>query len=761
MPRPGEPYYVTTPIYYVNGEPHLGHAYTTIAADVATRHARRSGADAFLLTGTDEHGQKVQQAAAAAGVSPKEWADPIAARFRELAHDIEATNDFFIRTTDPEHEAFVQRFVERMRERGDLYEGTYSGLYCTACEAFYNEDDLVDGRCPEHGTVPVFTEERNTFFRLSAYADALLERYAADPPFVLPQTRLNEVRSHVEGGLQDVSITRESVNWGVPLPWDSSQAIYVWIDALINYTSALTYARPGEDLTARLWPARWQLLGKDILRFHAVIWPAMLLSAGYELPRQLFIHGMLAGQDGHRMSKTRGNAMDYRPVADGLRAGRAALLPAARGRLRPGRRRRLLGHARPLPQRSRQRARQPRVAQHRDGDALPRRRHPGGGPCCRARRAGGRGHGRLRAALRAPGLHGRARARVGARARAQPLRRGARAVGAREERRSGAAAALDETLATLTEGVRVLAVLLWPYLPSKAPLMLAAIGEATDDVGFDRAVLGERQRSLGRCVGRAALPARRRASGVIDTHAHLQGLDGGPGAAIEEAAEAGVERIVCVGDSPELAEEAIGLARTHPGVFATVGLHPHRADLWDDALRARLDALLGDPAAVAVGECGLDYYRDRASRSAQAAAFAGQVELAQQHGKPLVIHTREAADDTLAVLREAGCAVVLHCFSLPEHLEEVVERGWYVSFAGNVTYPSAAPLAAAAAAVPAELLLLETDCPYLSPVPHRGKPNRPRYVLETLGAVAAMRGVAVPELAAQVEANAARVFALP
>ena len=380
--------------------------------------------------------RRSQQAAAAAGVSPKEWADPIAARFRELAHDIEATNDFFIRTTDPEHEAFVQRFVERMRERGDLYEGTYSGLYCTACEAFYNEDDLVDGRCPEHGTVPVFTEERNTFFRLSAYTDALLERYAADPPFVLPQTRLNEVRSHVEGGLQDVSITRESVNWGVPLPWDSSQAIYVWIDALINYTSALTYARPGEDLTARLWPARWQLLGKDILRFHAVIWPAMLLSAGYELPHQLFIHGMLAGQDGHRMSKTRGNAMDYRPVAtaygpDALRyyllrevafgqdggVGYSGMHDRYHGDLANE-----LGN---LVSRS--------IAMV---DALPRRRHPDGGPGARARRAGGRGRRRLRAALRAPRLHGRARARVGARARAQPLRRGACAVGAREERRA-------------------------------------------------------------------------------------------------------------------------------------------------------------------------------------------------------------------------------------------------------------------------------------------------------------------------------------
>jgi TatD DNase family protein len=248
---------------------------------------------------------------------------------------------------------------------------------------------------------------------------------------------------------------------------------------------------------------------------------------------------------------------------------------------------------------------------------------------------------------------------------------------------------------------------------------------------------------------------------VIDTHAHLQGLDGGPGAAIAEAAAAGVARIVCVGDSPELAEGAIALARAHPGVFATAGLHPHRAELWDDGVRARLDELLADPAVVAVGECGLDHYRERAGREAQAVAFAGQVELAERHGKPLVIHTREAADDTLAVLRETAAAVVLHCFSLPEHLDEAVARGWYCSFAGNVTYPSAADLAAAARSVPAELLLLETDCPYLSPVPYRGKPNRPAYVLDTLRFVAGLRGVAPEELAGVVEANAARAFALP
>jgi TatD DNase family protein len=248
---------------------------------------------------------------------------------------------------------------------------------------------------------------------------------------------------------------------------------------------------------------------------------------------------------------------------------------------------------------------------------------------------------------------------------------------------------------------------------------------------------------------------------VIDTHAHLQGLEGGAGAAIADALAAGVERIVCIGDSPELAEEAIDLARAHPGVVATAGLHPHRAEEWSEDVRARLDALLADPAVVAVGECGLDYYRDRAPHAAQAVAFAGQVELAERHRKPLVIHTREAAADTLGVLRSAGTEVILHCFSLPEHLDEVIERAWYVSFAGNVTYPSATALAGAARRVPAELLLLETDCPYLSPVPYRGKPNRPHYVLETLRAVAAMRGVTAGELAAQVEANAARVFALP
>jgi TatD DNase family protein len=247
---------------------------------------------------------------------------------------------------------------------------------------------------------------------------------------------------------------------------------------------------------------------------------------------------------------------------------------------------------------------------------------------------------------------------------------------------------------------------------------------------------------------------------VIDTHAHLQGLAGGPDAAIERATSAGLRRIVCVGDDPDKARAAIELAERHEEVFATVGLHPHQATEWDAALRDDLRLLADHPRVVAVGETGLDYYRHRAPHDVQAKAFQGQIRLAEEARLPLVIHTREAADDTLAALRAATCPVVLHCFSLPEHLDEAVERGWYVSFAGNVTYPSATALQEAARRVPGELLLLETDCPYLAPVPHRGRPNQPEYVLDTLRFVAALRETDEAGLGAQVEANAARVFGL-
>ncbi len=301
-------FYVTTPIYYVNDRPHIGHAYTTVAADILARHHRQRGEETFFLTGVDEHATKVWRAAEERGVTVQEFVDEIAVAWRDLPLRLNAQTDFFIRTSDDGHKTFVREFLQKIYDAGDVYEDVYAGHYCVGCEEFKSEDELVDGRCPIHGTVAEWIEEKNYFFRLSKYQDKLLELYAQEG-FVLPEFRRNEVRSFVEGGLRDFSISRAGQPWGIPLPWDETQVAYVWADALVNYLSALTYARPGENLIDEFWPEVRHLLGKDIIRFHCVYWPAMLLSAGYSVPKQLFAHGWLLLDD-LKISKSLGNAVD-------------------------------------------------------------------------------------------------------------------------------------------------------------------------------------------------------------------------------------------------------------------------------------------------------------------------------------------------------------------------------------------------------------------------------------------------------------------
>ncbi len=310
------PYYVTTPIYYVNGEPHLGHAYTTIAADVLARHMRQRGEDVFFLTGTDEHGEPVAQEAERLGITPRELGDANAVRFKELAATLNVTNDFFIRTTDPEHMAKVAEVVQRIYANGHVYAGHYEGWYCPRCADFKTESELEEGnRCPIHKIVLEIEQEDNWFFRLSTFQEPLERLYADRPDFVTPQNRYNEALAFIRSGLRDLSLSRQRLKWGVPVPWDPTQVIYVWIDALLNYYTALSYARPGEDLTERFWPADVHLIGKDILKFHAVIWPAMLMAAGLEVPRRVTIHGyLLLGE--HKMSKSLGNVIDPFQVAD-------------------------------------------------------------------------------------------------------------------------------------------------------------------------------------------------------------------------------------------------------------------------------------------------------------------------------------------------------------------------------------------------------------------------------------------------------------
>ena len=303
-------FYLSTPIYYVNDAPHIGHAYTTVAGDVLTRWHRQRGESVFFLTGTDEHGQKVLNTAEKNGVAPQDWCDRLVEdSWKPVWKALNIANDDFIRTTEPRHMERVQRFLSGLKDQGHIYSGKYEGPYCIGCEEFKLPGDLLDGGlCPIHSKPCEILSEENWFFRLSAFVPQLLEHYKTNPSACEPTSARNEVVAFLEGEVQDLSISRSTFDWGIPVPWDTKQVIYVWFDALLNYATAVGLGdeagSEGAAKFAQTWPADVHLVGKDILRFHAVIWPAMLMAAGLPLPKKVFAHGwLLVG--GEKMSKSK------------------------------------------------------------------------------------------------------------------------------------------------------------------------------------------------------------------------------------------------------------------------------------------------------------------------------------------------------------------------------------------------------------------------------------------------------------------------
>ena len=309
--------YYTTPIYYVNGEAHIGHAYTTFITDMLARYSRLKGEKTYFLTGTDEHGQKIEESAAKAGKPTQQFADEISATFKDLWDEFGISYDQFIRTTDEEHKVGVQHAFKKMFDKGDIYKGEYEGNYCVSCETFFPESQLIDGEfCPDCGRTTNTVKEESYFFKLSNYEQKLLDYYEAHDDFILPKSRRNEVINFVKGGLHDLSVTRTSFSWGVKLPEslnDDKHVMYVWLDALLNYITALGYGR--DEAKMDLWPAQMHLVGKDILRFHAIYWPAFLMSLDLPLPKHIAAHGWWT-RDGEKMSKSKGNVVSPKEVAD-------------------------------------------------------------------------------------------------------------------------------------------------------------------------------------------------------------------------------------------------------------------------------------------------------------------------------------------------------------------------------------------------------------------------------------------------------------
>ena len=305
-------FYITTPIYYPSANFHIGHCYTTIIADTIARYRRLSGDDVFFLTGTDEHGQKIQKKAEEACVTPQEYVDTIVNNAKDLWSSLGISYDKFIRTTDKQHIEVVQKIFKKLYDQGDIYKGEYKGLYCTPCESFWTETQLVDGKCPDCGREVNEVTEEAYFFKLSKYQDKLVEYIKSHPNFIEPESRKNEmINNFIKPGLEDLCVSRTSFNWGVPVTFDDKHVVYVWLDALSNYISALGYLTEDDSLFKKYWPADLHIVGKEIVRFHTIIWPIMLMALGLELPKQVFGHGWLV-INGGKISKSLGNYKDPR-----------------------------------------------------------------------------------------------------------------------------------------------------------------------------------------------------------------------------------------------------------------------------------------------------------------------------------------------------------------------------------------------------------------------------------------------------------------
>jgi len=302
-------FYITTPIYYVNAEPHVGHAYTTIAADVLTRYNRLLGKDVYFLTGNDEHGSKIAEAAEEAGVEPQQFCDEVSAKYKLLWDSLAIEYNDYIRTTEDRHQQGVAKFIKLLKDNGAIYEDQYEGLYCRGCEKFLTEKELVDGQCPDHKREPEKLSEKNYFFKLKDYQDQVRKLIEEGKIEVEPEHIKKEIIGLFEQGLDDFSLSRESVKWGIPVPFDKEQVIYVWVEALQNYITALGYDSQNDQKFKEFWPADVHLMGKEIIKFHAIYWPAMLLAAGLPVPKKIFAHGFFT-IDGQKMSKSLGNVID-------------------------------------------------------------------------------------------------------------------------------------------------------------------------------------------------------------------------------------------------------------------------------------------------------------------------------------------------------------------------------------------------------------------------------------------------------------------
>ena len=775
-----EPFYITTAISYPNGPPHIGHAYEAIAADAMARFQRQQGRDVRFQTGTDEHGLKMAQAARGEGVEPRAFADKMSRLFQEMCDTLNVSYDRFIRTSQPDHYRASQAIWKAMEERGDLYLDRYEGWYSVRDEAYYEEEELglaEDGSKALAARHAGRMDGRGELVLPSVQIPAAAARPLCGQSRNSSDRRAGATRSSAssKAGLKDLSISRTSFDWGVPVPGSNNHVMYVWLDALTNYITGLGYP-DDTDLWRRYWPANVHLIGKDVVRFHAVYWPAFLMSAGIALPRQVYGHGFLLSR-GEKMSKSVGNVVDPMVLAEhfGVDALRyfllrevtfgqdgsysaEAIVSRANAELANS-----FGNLaqRVLTQIVRNcGGGLPEIHGHDDADNAAIRRRLRG---CRRGHAGGiRGVSPFRALPRAGSRRCSPATPISTSRRpglcARPTLSGWR----RSSRRCTSASQFSPSVFARS----------FPRAPTVCSMRWALHLSCAILRHLEPLVFAARRERFPARAAATAVPAARTAGGrgggrvrLIDSHCHLnyEGLVERQAEVLDNARDRGVFGFLNISTRQREWGDIIAVAEREPDVWASVGVHPHEADAHPDLGAAALVEAADHPRVIAIGECGLDYYYDKSDRAAQRERFEAHIDAARQTGLPLVVHTRDAEEDTAEILsaavREGGVTGVLHCFTGSAELaRKGLDLGFYVSLSGIVTFKNAQDLQATAKWLPADQMLVETDSPFLAPVPHRGQKCEPAFVADTASFVAQLRGEDPEELAEATTANFFKLF---
>ena len=746
-------FYITTPIYYPSARPHMGHAYSSIIADFFARFKRMDGFNVYFLTGTDEHGLKIQRAAEKNGIETSKFCDEISKTFKDLSKTLNLTNTDFIRTTEQRHKESVQHLWNELKKNDDIYLSKYSGWYSVSDEAFYSDEEIeeIDGKKQSISSKSAveWMDEESYFFRLSKWEKPLLDFYKKNPDFISPESRKNEVISFVKSGLKDLSVSRKSFSWGIKVPNDNDHVIYVWLDALTNYISALNYPNKDDDLYKKYWPASIHLIGKDILRFHAIYWPAFLLAAKIEPPKKVYGHGWILSND-QKMSKSKGNILDPLEIINeyGLDPLRYYLIKE--------------------------------VSFGNDGNISQERLED----CINSDLANN--YGNLCQRVTAFAIKN-CQSKIPEKVEFEKedldiLEKFSKNLALIRNKidnqdinfyidfivnslfeankyfndqepwkKKDDITRLNTIVYTTLEIVRKISFLLYPIIPESTLKALKIFNINENEISLST-VANNDFLVKGNSINKIDILFNKIEKKMIDSHCHLdhEPLLSDLENIIQRSKDAGIEKLLTISTSIESFSRVKELVHKDEIIYGTIGIHPHEAN--KDIVNSEFieKSLKDNNKIIGIGETGLDFFYNNSDKDKQINSFKIHIDAAIKTNVPLIIHSREAEEETFDILndyKDQNLKILMHCFTgSKKFAKKLLDFNTFFSASGIITFKNAKELQDTFKFLPSDKILIETDSPFLAPVPNRGKKNEPSFINFTAAKLAEIRNIDKSEL---------------